>query len=291
LRKIEILLKAFERARKHVEYFALDLSIAELSRTFARVATADYEYVKFFALHGTYDDGLAWLSEKKGKPTAILTMGSSIGNFSRAEAAEFLGSFAQVLGPADFVIVGLDGCQDPEKVYRAYNDSKGMTEWFYRNGLDHANILLGQQAFKQSEWDVVGRYDDRENKHEASYIAQADVRIGKVRIAKGETLKLEDAYKYSETESDELWHAAGLVPQASYANQDHTYCRPESSMNNRCFHADQLFQMSTSFLQQKRNSRRLLQNTRYPLCHHWRIGNISGRRGTLSPSPWCLVTN
>lgn len=220
---MEILLKAFERARKHVEYYALDLSLAELSRTFAQVATEDYAFVKFYALHGTYDDGLAWLTENPGQPTVIVSLGSSIGNFSRPEAAKFLASFAKGLGPADTLIVGLDACQDHEKVYNAYNDSKGVTEWFYRNGLEHANILLGEQTFKQSDWTVEGHYNDEENNHEAYYVAQVDVHVKNVMIAKGDRLKVEESFKYSEAECDKLWHSAGLVPQASYETDDKTY--------------------------------------------------------------------
>lgn len=226
MRKIEILLKAFEAAKKDLEYYALDLSISELSRTLALVSTSKYKYVKFFALYGTYDDGLAWLSQERGKPTAVLSMGSSIGNFTREEAGKFLADFANQLGPADSVIVGLDACQESDKVYKAYNDSKGVTEWFYRNALDHANILLGYQAFKQDEWAVEGRYDSRENKHEAHFVALKDVRVDHVFIAKGEKLKLEESYKYSEAKSRQLWRNAGLVPEASYFNNDRSYGKP-----------------------------------------------------------------
>lgn len=223
MRKIEILLKAFEKAKKHLEYYALDLSISELSRTFALVSTSEYEYVKFFALYGTYDDGLAWLSQDEDKPTTVLSMGSSVGNFTRSGAAAFLAAFAKELRPTDSVIIGLDSCQNSNKVYRAYNDSKGVTEWFYRNGLDHANILLGHQTFKQDEWAIEGRYDSLEHRHEAYYVALKDVQIGHILIRKGEKLKLEESHKYSELESYQLWRAAGLVPESSYFNDDRTY--------------------------------------------------------------------
>lgn len=232
MRKINILLKACERAGKAVEYFALDLSISELERTFSEIPVDDFRHVKFSALHGTYDDGLDWLSKtvRPTKSTFVLTLGSSIGNFSRVEAATFLQSFAEVLGPADSLLVGLDACQEPERVYRAYNDAQGLTHRFYRNGLDHANKLLAYEAFKQEDWDVVGQYNEAEGRHEAFYHARRDVSVAATTFKKGEKLKLEDAYKYTAGQSDKLWHAGGLIQQTVFANQLGDY-RKYNSIN------------------------------------------------------------
>jgi len=147
-----------------------------------------------------------------------LTLGSSVGNFSREEAARFLQSFANVLGPADLLLVGLDACQVPERVYKAYNDNQGLTHKFYRNGLDHANKLLGYKAFKQEDWEIVGRYSEVEGRHEAFYRALVDVSVSETKFKKGDMLKLEDAYKYSANQSDKLWHAARLVKHTAFAN-------------------------------------------------------------------------
>jgi EasF-like predicted methyltransferase len=225
LKKINILLKACERAGKAVEYSALDPSLSELERTFSEIPVDAFRHVKFSALHGTYDDGLDWLSKtvSPATPTCVLTLGSSIGNFSREEAAAFLQSFARVLGPADLLLVGLDACQTPEKVYQAYNDGQGLTHKFYRNGLDHANKLLGYAAFKQEDWDVVGKYNEAEGRHEAFYQARNDVSVAETTFKKGDKLELEEAYKYSAGQREKLWHTAGLIEQTAYANQTGDY--------------------------------------------------------------------
>ena len=54
--------------------------------------------------------------------------GSSIGNFPRDEAAAFLRRIAASLGPRDNLLLGVDACQDAEKVYSAYNDSEGYAK-------------------------------------------------------------------------------------------------------------------------------------------------------------------
>jgi len=118
-------LDALEKTQKKVAYYALDLMKSELERTLADVPT--YAYVQCAGLHGTYDDGLVWLQKPQnaGKPKAILSIGSSIGNFTRDEAPGFLGQFVNILGPQDVLLIGLDACQEPSKVYQAYNDSDG----------------------------------------------------------------------------------------------------------------------------------------------------------------------
>ncbi|KAI1610939.1 C-type lectin protein [Exophiala viscosa] len=225
LRKIDILLKAFEKAKKPVEYYALDLSLPELKRTFSEIDTNTYQYVTFHALHGTYDDALSWLprSRNDGQTTCVMTMGSSLGNFSREGAAGFLANFKNVLANPDFLLVGLDGCQTAEKVFHAYNDDPGTTEKFYRNGLSHANDIIGYEAFRQDEWGIEGQYVEEQNKHQASYVALKDIKTPDFTFEKGEKIHLEDAFKYSVAETDQLWHAAGLIPQMAYANKSNDY--------------------------------------------------------------------
>lgn len=217
---MNILLEALERAQKEVDYFALDLSYPELERTFSELDTSRFKFVKFNAFHGTYDDGLAWLSkpEHKDRPNAVLSLGSSIGNFDRAEAGQFLHSFSQALSAQDIIIVGLDATSDQERIFLAYNDPKGVTESFYRNGLDHANAIIGHAAFNQDEWAVKCEYVKQTNKHQASYVALKNVTIDGVEIKEGEMLPFEHSYKFVEDESDRLWHEAGLVSKAVYSD-------------------------------------------------------------------------
>ena len=102
---------ALERAGKDVEYYALDLMQAELDRTLALVPEGTFRHVKCAGLWGTYDDGLEWLKrpENVAKPKAILSMGSSIGNFTPGDAADFVAQFAAELGHHDLLLIALDG--------------------------------------------------------------------------------------------------------------------------------------------------------------------------------------
>ncbi|KAK2763273.1 hypothetical protein FQN54_009909 [Arachnomyces sp. PD_36] len=225
LRKIEILLNEFERVGKNVEYFALDLSLEELERTLCQIPTKSYAHVKCRGLHGTYDDALTWLRapENRQKPTSILSLGSSIGNFNRADAAQFLAGFAESLRPSDSILIGLDACKDPEKVFRAYNDSEGVTQQFNVNGLVRANSILGFEAFRVEDWDAIGAYSEIDGCHQAFFCPRRDVEINGIILKKGERILFEQSFKYDSHESSGLWHKAGLNPVSVFGNSTDDY--------------------------------------------------------------------
>ncbi|GAW25536.1 putative DUF323 domain-containing protein [Rosellinia necatrix] len=116
LRKVELLLQAFEYAGKEIDYYALDLSEQELYRTLAQLPV--FQHVRCHGLLGTYDDGREWLRSPSlsARHKCILHMGSSIGNFSPADAALFLQGFVDVLRPQDNMLIGVDSCTDPSRV-------------------------------------------------------------------------------------------------------------------------------------------------------------------------------
>jgi EasF-like predicted methyltransferase len=233
LRKVNILLQALDRIGKAFEYYALDLSPEELCRAFSVFPNGTYRNVKCYGLYGTYDDGLEWLKtpENRSKPKCVLTLGSSIGNFTRDESAEFLGSFASnVLQPenGDLMLVGLDACKNPEKVWKAYNDPEGITEAFITNGLLHANNLLGKVYFRLGDWKYVGEYNEDAGRHQAFYVPVRDVNIRNIKIKAGERVRIEESYKYSIAESARLWDASGLVEGARWNSKSGEYrtCPP-----------------------------------------------------------------
>ncbi|KAL5344274.1 hypothetical protein ACLOAV_010778 [Pseudogymnoascus australis] len=212
LRKVSILLNALEAAGKSVHYYALDLSQRELERTLSSMPK--FEHVVCHGLLGTYDDGLAWIRDgcDASWPKCIMSLGSSIGNFQRGEATEFLKGWADLLRPSDSMIIGLDACDDPAKVYYAYNDSHGITHRFLLNGLENANGILGENVFDTNDWNVIGEYihDKDGGRHQAFYAPKRDITIRGVHIEQGERVQVEQSLKYSQAGSETLWKVAGL---------------------------------------------------------------------------------
>lgn len=96
LRKVRLLLQAFERSAKPIDYYALDLSRDELERTLAELP--QFQHVACHGLLGTYDDGREWLKDVGDRPKCILHLGSSIGELSQQP---------RVPSSSRWVIVGL----------------------------------------------------------------------------------------------------------------------------------------------------------------------------------------
>ncbi|KAJ4379613.1 hypothetical protein N0V86_004794 [Didymella sp. IMI 355093] len=225
LRKVNILLQAIDRLGKDVEYYAVDLSLPELERTFSEIPTEGYKHVKPYGLHGTYDHALEWLksSSVKDKPKTILWLGSSLGNFKRHESAPFLAGFSDAIKPGDTMLIGIDSCKDPSRVYHAYNDEQNVTHEFILNGLKHANRLMNNETFKLDEWEVIGEFDEEAGRHQAFVSPLKDVTIEGVKIFKGERVRIEESYKYSRGEILELWEGAGLAENGVWSTDRGDY--------------------------------------------------------------------
>ncbi|KAK1777450.1 C-type lectin protein [Copromyces sp. CBS 386.78] len=223
LRKVNLLLQALDNAGKEIDYYALDLSREELERTLAQVPS--YKHVKCHGLLGTYDDGRDWLkaTENTSRQKCILHLGSSIGNFNRSDAAAFLKGFSDVLGPNDKMLIGVDACNDPARVYHAYNDKEGITHEFILNGLRNANEILGETAFIEGDWRVIGEYvyDEEGGRHQAFYAPIRDTMVMGELIRSHDRIQVEQSVKYSKEESKRLWSKAGLeqVTEWTYGNE------------------------------------------------------------------------
>src|SRR5689334_16222604 len=98
--------------------------LPHFSVTFSDHSIEGYRHVKCFGLHGTYDNALEWLKSPDidTKPKTILWLGSSLGNFKRHEVPPFLAGFGDILQAGDTMLIGIDSCKDPERVFHAYND-------------------------------------------------------------------------------------------------------------------------------------------------------------------------
>lgn len=121
------------------------------------------------------------------------------------------------------MLVSLDACQDKVKVHRAYNDEGGKTHEFVLNGLLHANRLLDKDIFKLKDWKVIGEYDEASGRHQAFCSPVRDLVIDGAYTEVGERIRVEESYKYSSVQSDELWDQAGVVQQTCFSNSSKDY--------------------------------------------------------------------
>jgi L-histidine Nalpha-methyltransferase len=139
--------------------------------------------------------------------------GSTIGNFSRAQAHELLEVMRIEAGEDGCVLIGVDLKKDAGILRAAYNDSRGVTAEFNLNMLRRLNRELGAdfdlEAFRhEAVWDA------QEGRIEMRLISEHDqnVRIAGTAIdfRAGEFIVTEHSHKYGLDEFRALAARAGL---------------------------------------------------------------------------------
>lgn len=146
-------------------------------------------------------------------------LGSSIGNFDRRGAAQFLQTAAQsALRIGDTMLISIDRRNKSEDVAKAYNDANGSTRDFLLQGIRHADKILGNQGVLDVEkFEYHDRYNAYEGRHESYYrslVSQTliipGVEGGPIEIEKDELIHVESSYKYNEREALDIFDYAGL---------------------------------------------------------------------------------
>ncbi|OAP54359.1 hypothetical protein AYL99_11460 [Fonsecaea erecta] len=233
LRKTKILLQAVDDLNKSIDYYALDLSRSEIERTLQEVSPGTFRYVRCHGLLGTYDDGLTWLQqfEIASRPRVVLSLGSTLGSFTRAEAASFFARFAKAIDHSingaimsePLMIIGVDGCKNGDLVWSAYNDAEFRNDQFIKNTLDYANQILGKPIFHQDEWDRHGEWNEKLGRHEQYLVPCKDIWFEDRCLKAGERVFVVSSHKYDDEDRQQLWRGAGLSLVEGWQNPETKY--------------------------------------------------------------------
>ena len=195
--KTRRLLDAFCR-HAPARYIPIDISPGALEPACARLAAA-YPSLTVEGVAASFDRGLPLISAVS--PLCLTFLGSSIGNFNRAETERFLDDLASALRPGDFLLIGLDLVKDPARLEAAYNDAAGWSAKFAINVFARANRELGA-GIPLDAIDYTAFYNDRLERIEMSLRFLREVRIDlplierSYRIAAGELVRTEISTKY-----------------------------------------------------------------------------------------------
>lgn len=152
--------------------------------------------------------------------------GSTIGNFTRIEAAAFLGRAAVVLGPGAGLLIGADLEKDEAILHAAYNDRDGVTAAFNLNLLTRINRELGGdfdlKAFRHhAPWNPARGCVEM---HLVSTRRQSVTVAGqRFEFEDGESIHTEDSHKYSVAAFHELARAGGWRPEKVWTDDDNLF--------------------------------------------------------------------
>ncbi len=207
-RKIRLLLEAL-RPRA---YMPVDISRDHLLEAAERLA-ADFPGLEIHAVCADLTAPLVLPWRPAGVPVAGFFPGSSIGNFERAAAQEFLAAVGTTLGVGGRLLIGVDRRKARSRLEAAYDDAAGVTAAFNRNALVHLARELGGDADADA-FSHRAFYDEALGRIEMHLVASRDLvlELGGCRyaFAEGESVHTENSYKYAPEEFEALAAAAGF---------------------------------------------------------------------------------
>jgi L-histidine N-alpha-methyltransferase len=139
--KTGILLEAATRLRNEVTYLPVDVSSDALDAACHSIGCLlpDVQLQPMVANYVTHPPKL----ERFAGTTLAMYIGSSIGNFSPADARTILRNLRSELKPGDALLLGTDMVKDEATLVRAYDDRDGVTAAFNLNILHRLNRELG----------------------------------------------------------------------------------------------------------------------------------------------------
>jgi dimethylhistidine N-methyltransferase len=213
-RKTRLLIEAFLARHGVLRYVPLDISRSTLEAS-ARSLLERYAGLEIRAIASEYHEGLRWLHAEASGPKLVAWLGSNVGNFDRDEAAGFLRRVRRALGGTDRLLLGVDLRKPRAVLEAAYADSRGVTARFTKNLLVRINRELGGR-FDPEAFAHRARWREDEGRIEIHLVSRRPQRVAiaalgmEVAFERNEGIHIEDSFKYSTAEIDELLKAASL---------------------------------------------------------------------------------
>ncbi|MFG6429447.1 L-histidine N(alpha)-methyltransferase [Roseateles sp. LYH14W] len=211
LRKVRLLLDALPRER--VEFVPVDISGPHLLSACNGLA-GDYPGLAIHPLVADFTRQHALPARPAGARRVGFFPGSSIGNFTPAEADAFLRLAAAELTGGG-LLIGIDLVKDHEVLHAAYNDAQGVTAAFNLNLLERARNELGAE-FPAGGFEHLAFYNPAYCRIEMHLRATRPLALqlgGEIySFHEGETLHTEHSHKYTVAGFQAMAERAGFRP-------------------------------------------------------------------------------
>jgi L-histidine N-alpha-methyltransferase len=226
--KARILLDAMAQAGTLYRYIPLDVSEVVV-REAATQLVDEHPGLRVHGVIGEFERHLDRVPGAiDGVPRIVALLGGTIGNFPPGTRRRLLRSVGELLGPEDRLLLGTDLVKDPMVIEAAYDDAEGVTAEFNRNVLHVINRELDAD-FTPDQFDHVAFFDRRHEWIEMRLRARrpCSVLIGdlglRIEFAAGEEVRTEISAKFTRTRIESDLHAAGLVLDRLYTDEDERF--------------------------------------------------------------------
>jgi len=217
--KVRILLDALEAPSAYVP---IDISRDHLIESAKGLAEA-YPKLRVVPVAADYTQPL----ELPDIPDEVVRIGffpgSTIGNFTYAEAVDFLHTVATELGTDNGLLIGVDLKKDSAILHAAYNDAAGITAKFNLNILRHINRELGAD-FNLDGFTHDARWCPEAGRVEMHLVSNRQQTVSvdgqKFEFVEGESIHSEDSHKYTVEEFHALAAEAGWRAYRHWTDAD-----------------------------------------------------------------------
>jgi len=161
------------------------------------------------------------------KPTdarrVVYFPGSTIGNFTRAEAAGFLSRIRRMIVPDGGLLLGVDLWKDAAILRAAYDDREGITARFNLNLLERINRELGGD-FDPAAWHHEARVNDSLRRVEMHLVSDrnqvVEIDGARFEFGPGDSIHTENSHKYTVEDLRRLAGESGLEVVQTWMDAD-----------------------------------------------------------------------
>jgi len=181
-------------------YVPVDISSEHLISS-SKVLKDEYPHINIFPLAADYTKYFELpLIDKPYDHRAVYFPGSTIGNFTKDKAKEFINRIADIAGENGGLIIGVDLKKDKHTLEAAYNDSKGVTADFNLNMLNHINEELNSD-FDVNKFKHYAFFNEEINRIEMHLVSEdkqvVNIDQSNFSFNKDEHIITEYSYKYT----------------------------------------------------------------------------------------------
>ena len=212
--KTGLLLNAAVGLQGSVTYYPIDVSESALEEARIRLE-AELPEVTVEPIVADYTEGMRQNGASHTGRKLVLYIGSSIGNFSPADALEILRGVRAQLQPGDSLLLGTDMVKNVDTLLAAYDDAAGVTARFNMNVLVRINREL-EANFNPKLFRHRARWNEQHSRIEMHLESLLSQKVAlraldmEVRFARGETIHTENSYKFTDDRVVALLKRAGF---------------------------------------------------------------------------------
>ncbi len=194
--KIRKLLSALDSPRAYVP---MDISEDFLFYS-AEIIQNKFPEIEILPIEGDFTQHVEWQGMDQYPNRVVFFPGSTIGNFEKSEAIDFLKNMYELVGKNGALIVGADLLKDRATLEAAYDDSLGVTARFNKNLLLRINNELDGN-FNLQQFTHQARLNHQQQRIEMHLVSdktqQVEIAQETFKFDKGESIHTENSHKYT----------------------------------------------------------------------------------------------